>query len=893
MGTETTLDTRDWNAFPSILSGDIGVLGDSTDNSYTVVYMSYPDSTTVLDGFTIQKGNANYTGTAARLSSLVSGAGLYIMGEAGAAYPLIQHCAFLKNTVLRFGAGICINGDNGGSVAPIIYDCYFEGNWVNAVLTGETGAGIFKRGGSLVERGADIDHCTFVNNKGYGAGIGFEDGPSTDTLQIMHCNFLKNKGRGIHVGQGRPEGSCVSIKYCNFEDNNYGGVLFSYNVPEYKNYKYIELGFCNFKGDVGGGIGVGGYGAFDAFAHIHHLNLINCSSASVSVSFKEYGNVKINDITATNCDFGMYSNILENSTMENISITNCKRVRIGIVGISATINNLLYADNIETSNDSTFGVLSFGQDLNLKITNSTIKTRYLFRNFLSGNNVLGRGNIALTNSAVLFDKLFNKDASSSTLLNINFDHCLLQSDTFCNKFPTVVCGAGNLYGVDPLFSDPVAGNYTPLSCSPLVNAGTNSIILPGSTDLAGGPRIQGGTVDIGAYEAAPFILSAESVAQPACVGIANGSISISTVNACLPVTYTWNSSGGQGTTLDGLAAGTYKITLTDAKNNTVALTVIVPTSPAPQVAVQTTAVLCGTAIGGTATPTITGNYPPFLFNWSNSSKDSILTNLAYGSYALTVTDARGCTGVSTASIGRMGTIQVDIQPTPITCPGDLGGIGVAALNGVAPFTWLWTSGETTSALSGLSEGIYSGMLMDALGCGISWNIPLDAPDSLRANPVVTSATGPNSANGSIVLAPTGGTGALAALWSNGSNGLVLNNLLPGTYTVTLTDSNGCSSEATIVVTWTSGSNEAAISAVQVQIWPNPASEWMTVVLGNGKLGQNPLFRVYNSDGKQMVEMPIVAENSFSVGVSDWTSGVYFWNIISSSDHIAHGQVIKE
>ena len=52
-GTETTLDTRDWNAFPTILSGDIGVLGDSTDNSHTVVYMSYPDSTTVLDGFTI------------------------------------------------------------------------------------------------------------------------------------------------------------------------------------------------------------------------------------------------------------------------------------------------------------------------------------------------------------------------------------------------------------------------------------------------------------------------------------------------------------------------------------------------------------------------------------------------------------------------------------------------------------------------------------------------------------------------------------------------------------------------------------------------------------------------------------------------------------------------
>ena len=95
----------------------------------------------------------------------------------------------------------------------------------------------------------------------------------------------------------------------------------------------------------------------------------------------------------------MSSNILENSTMENISITNCKRVRIGIVGISATINNLLYADNIETSNDSTFGVLSFGQDLNLKINNSTIKTRYLFRNFIYANNLKYESKVAKDKTA--------------------------------------------------------------------------------------------------------------------------------------------------------------------------------------------------------------------------------------------------------------------------------------------------------------------------------------------------------------------------------------------------------------------------------------------------------------------------------------------------------------
>src|SRR5690606_25990173 len=61
-GIETSLDQRDWISNETVLSGDIGMLGDSTDNSYNIVYMEDVDTATVLDGFVVEKGNASTIG---------------------------------------------------------------------------------------------------------------------------------------------------------------------------------------------------------------------------------------------------------------------------------------------------------------------------------------------------------------------------------------------------------------------------------------------------------------------------------------------------------------------------------------------------------------------------------------------------------------------------------------------------------------------------------------------------------------------------------------------------------------------------------------------------------------------------------------------------------------
>ncbi len=91
----------------SVLDGDIGVPGDSTDNSFNLMYLYHPDSTTLIDGFVLRNALANESG-AANGQPGVSGAAVYIDGANSIAYPLFRNCIFENNTAQRDGAAVYI-----------------------------------------------------------------------------------------------------------------------------------------------------------------------------------------------------------------------------------------------------------------------------------------------------------------------------------------------------------------------------------------------------------------------------------------------------------------------------------------------------------------------------------------------------------------------------------------------------------------------------------------------------------------------------------------------------------------------------------------------------------------------------------------------------------------
>jgi predicted outer membrane repeat protein len=130
VGTEISLEQRDWAANPTILSGDIGAPGDSTDNSFNILYSYSPNEKTLLDGLIFEEGNANNTDPATDAHRPTrSGGGIYLDGENfGYAQLSVSNCIFRRNRATHQGGGIYANGREGGMAIIRLDNCLFERN---------------------------------------------------------------------------------------------------------------------------------------------------------------------------------------------------------------------------------------------------------------------------------------------------------------------------------------------------------------------------------------------------------------------------------------------------------------------------------------------------------------------------------------------------------------------------------------------------------------------------------------------------------------------------------------------------------------------------------------------------------------------------------------------
>lgn len=171
-GTETELNQRDWSTHPVILDGNIGDPNDTTDNSFNIMFLAYPDSFTIVDGFTFRFGYAEpvpflfQDGT----DPAICGGALYIQGFEGSAYPDIRHCTFEYNYARGSGGAVLVNGKGeDASVAPRFLDCIFRHN-----RTAGYGGAVYRYGGSWAERYPDFGDCLFEKNFASQSRPGYE-----------------------------------------------------------------------------------------------------------------------------------------------------------------------------------------------------------------------------------------------------------------------------------------------------------------------------------------------------------------------------------------------------------------------------------------------------------------------------------------------------------------------------------------------------------------------------------------------------------------------------------------------------------------------------------------------------------------------------------------------
>ena len=283
-----------------------------------------------------------------------------------------------------------------------------------------------------------------------------------------------------------------------------------------------------------------------------------------------------------------------------------------------------------------------------------------------------------------------------------------------------------------------------------------------------------------------------------CAGGTSGQLQVIIQDGTEPYTYRW-TTGETTSVIQNLIPGNYAVTITDANSNTLTLS---ETISAPEAITITESVMhpsCSGSTNGSIDVTITGGTGAYIVTWSNGSTEQDLMNLAGGAYAITVTDAAGCVIQKTITLDNTTSLVVGVTFTHPTCAQNNGIINITPSGGVAPYTYLWSTGATTEDLQNGSAGTYSVKITDAIGCSIDKVYALRIVSPILLAYVVTPTTCVDSGVGAISLMVTGGTAPYTYLWQDGATTKDRSGLKAALYKVTVTDAVGCTASTNIGV----------------------------------------------------------------------------------------------
>ena len=230
-GEETTLEERDYLTNITILSGDIGLEDDQIDNSFHVVYAAGVDTSAILDGFTIQDGFANESGSA----STQIGGGMLIQAIDGEiSSPWIRNCTFTANTAKGGGGAAFLDVSGTGEVRPFITNCTFIENTTTGLTSGAAVGHGAALGGTLEPR---YENCVFETNvsESNGGAVSFviSDATTSSRPHFQSCQFINNQATdrgGALYSQSRDNAYHQAVvQSCNFTNNRafrLGGAIF-------------------------------------------------------------------------------------------------------------------------------------------------------------------------------------------------------------------------------------------------------------------------------------------------------------------------------------------------------------------------------------------------------------------------------------------------------------------------------------------------------------------------------------------------------------------------------------------------------------------------------------------------------------------------------------------
>ncbi|WP_258540614.1 T9SS type B sorting domain-containing protein [Parvicella tangerina] len=341
-----------------------------------------------------------------------------------------------------------------------------------------------------------------------------------------------------------------------------------------------------------------------------------------------------------------------------------------------------------------------------------------------------------------------------------------------------------------------------------VSAGTYNITV---TDAAGCSDVDGATI---AEPAAALAISGVQT-DLTCNGVATGEVTITVTGGTTNYTYEWAQSGNlissttDGTginTVTGLSAQTYDVFVTDANGCTITDQYTLNEPSAISLTMNSVGSSCGNADGEVSvaasggTDGVTYTYDWDIDGTGDNDDNATETGLAAATYTVTVTDLNGCTSTDQVAVSDVGGPTVVGTASSVNCYGDANGTIDVTVTGNPTFDFAWTGPNgftsTSEDLTGLEAGTYTLGTTDINGCITNEIFDVTGPIApLSATLDSTDLTCFEDLSGAINLNPAGGTSPYQFSWT-GPNGFTattedLNSLEAGTYTVDITDDNGC------------------------------------------------------------------------------------------------------
>ncbi|MFN8298182.1 MAG: gliding motility-associated C-terminal domain-containing protein [Chitinophagales bacterium] len=287
-----------------------------------------------------------------------------------------------------------------------------------------------------------------------------------------------------------------------------------------------------------------------------------------------------------------------------------------------------------------------------------------------------------------------------------------------------------------------------------------------------------------------------------CAGFKDGFLDITGYGGTLPYTFQWNTL--QSTEdIGNLSGGNYYVTVTDANLCQVASLYVVSEPDTLKLELFGTNVSCNGGNNGTAFAVYSGGTTPYQFLWEDFTTGPIRTGLSAGYYAIMLTDSNGCFALDSITLTSPTAIGITGVTTDVLCNGaGTGAIDITVTGGTGTFTFAWSNGATTEDVTALVAGSYTVTVTDASGCTATASYTITEPLPMALSTIFTNPGCHGGTNGSVSVIALQGVGPYTYSWNTTpvQTAASAQALTAGTYTVTVTDSKGCTASVSQTLT---------------------------------------------------------------------------------------------